>query len=135
MNKRVLSLLAVLTLLLLAACNGTSGSTEDTSITVDVVSIAPDPLIVGPGEVVLNVRRNNAALAGATVVVTGDMTHAGMAPVEASGLTGDDGLARVPIEWTMGGDWVVRLRVTAPDGAVRTGQFNLEIDSLPTATP
>ncbi len=52
----------------------------------------------------------------ATVEITGDMTHAGMAPVFGKVQGGKEGRYSVPFDWNMGGDWVLTIKATLPDG-------------------
>jgi uncharacterized protein (DUF2141 family) len=61
--------------------------------------------------------------------IVGDMTHAGMTPVNGKIEGGKDGRYSVPFEWTMGGDWILTVKATLPDGSVTTKTFNLSIAS------
>ncbi len=132
MGNRILRAIAVFTLLLLLAACRSSAPTQDTRLSFDLLSIIPETLMVGATEITLRVTREGAPLANAAVAITGDMTHAGMEPVSASAQTDADGIVRIPMAWTMSGDWVVRVSVTAPDGGLRTGEFPLIInDAVP----
>lgn len=83
------------------------------------------------GETVLVVTLTEAdgtPITNATLIVRGDMTHAGMAPVLRDGMTENkDGVYEIPFEWTMGGDWVVTVDATLPDGRSVTKDFNMTI--------
>ena len=59
--------------------------------------------------------------------VRGDMNHAGMQPVLAEITTGENGVYDVPFEWTMGGDWIVTVKVTMPDGTTAEQRFDLSV--------
>jgi hypothetical protein len=120
-------LLLCLGILLLGACRSAPSAAEDLRITIDQVDFAPDSPVVGDAIISLRVLREGVPLPGATVALRGDMTHAGMQPVERSGVTAADGVARIPFTWTMGGDWIVSLRITAPDGGLRTGRFEMVV--------
>jgi hypothetical protein len=121
------ALLFCLAALLMAACRPGNSTAEDMRISIDQVDFDPDAPTVGDATISLRVLREGVPLSGATVALRGDMTHAGMQPVERTATTGSDGIARVPFTWTMGGDWVVSLRITAPDGGVRTGRFEMVV--------
>ncbi|GAB4283186.1 MAG: hypothetical protein Kow0080_37210 [Candidatus Promineifilaceae bacterium] len=83
------------------------------------------------GETVLVVTLTEAdgsPITNATLIVRGDMTHAGMTPVLRDGITENtDGVYEIPFEWTMGGDWVVTVDATLPDGRSVTKDFNMTI--------
>ncbi len=55
---------------------------------------------------------------GAQVLAHATMTHAGMAPVRVGAEALGAGAYRVPLRWTMAGEWVVTLHITLPDGSV-----------------
>jgi nitrogen fixation protein FixH len=61
---------------------------------------------------------------GAAVEARGDMTHAGMAPVLVSAEETGPGIYVAQMDWNMGGDWILTVTATAPDG--RTGSARLE---------
>lgn len=60
----------------------------------------------------------------ATLNVKGDMSHAGMQPVLSEVSNGDNGTYTIPFEWTMGGDWIVTVDATLPDGTTVSEQFD-----------
>lgn len=66
---------------------------------------------------------------GATVIVRGDMNHAGMQPVEVTGVTNTEGVVRIPFEWTMGGDWILTITATLPGDEVITGTVDVSVTS------
>ena len=59
----------------------------------------------------------------AAVTVEGNMTHAGMTPVQATAAGGQGGQYTAPFNWTMAGDWVVTVKVTLPDGRQAQADF------------
>lgn len=126
MWKRLL-LTAIMTLLLTVGCQRASQQ-EDTS-GIDL-SIFAESLNVG--ETVLVVAVNDAdgsPITNARLLVRGDMTHAGMVPVLRDNITeNDNGIYTIPFEWSMGGDWIVTVDATLPDGRTTTQDFNLTID-------
>ena len=83
---------------------------------------------VGEGEVV--VRLSDAAGApvdDARLSLRGDMTHAGMIPLLAATEGGEGGLYRLPVEWSMAGEWVLTVEAVLPDDSRATGQFDLSV--------
>ncbi len=110
------SLLALcLPALLLPACRGEGGG-GDPSLSLRM-DISPTPPGVGPARLIIHLDDAGAPVEGARIVVEGNMTHAGMTPVidtaraDAPGRYVVDGF-----RFTMGGDWILTLRATLPDG-------------------
>jgi hypothetical protein len=88
----------------------------------------------GVGKSTLNIRvfdGNDQPIDNAAIAVKGDMTHAGMVPVFGEADQGDKGLYKVPFEWTMGGDWVLTVQATLPDGTIAEETFPLTISGDP----
>lgn len=85
------------------------------------VELAGDPA-VATVPVVVYVLDGGNGVSGATVEVTGDMTHAGMMPVQATAAEAGEGMYRADdFAFTMAGDWVLTADVTTPDGrTIRT---------------
>ena len=63
----------------------------------------------------------------ATLQIRGDMTHAGMLPIEATAAADEDGVYRTPIRWTMAGDWIITVEATLSDGRRATRSFNVKV--------
>lgn len=98
--------LFVTLVLLLAACKPTKAEPLDAD-----VSITPWPPQVRPTLIAVRIP---ASLDVVSVKVVGDMTHAGMIPVEAEASRDEDGVWRVrDFDLNMRGDWI--LTVTAKD--------------------
>lgn len=79
--------------------------------------ITPQPLKAGVSTITL--RLTDAAgrpVNGAGVKLEGTMTHPGMRPVFSEAVETEPGRYRSSIEFTMGGDWVIIVHVTLPDG-------------------
>ncbi|MBK8023429.1 MAG: FixH family protein [Chloroflexi bacterium] len=112
----------------LAACRGGDEAPIAEDVTFEVVAFEPDTFVVGDVTVIIKVLRAGTPLANARVDAQGDMSHAGMVPVQASGTTGADGQVRLPLEWTMAGDWTITVTITTPEGQKRAGQFELVIN-------
>jgi hypothetical protein len=63
----------------------------------------------------------------AQLAIEANMSHAGMTPVMADGAAGKGGVYRVPLTWTMAGDWYVDVKFTLPDGQTITRRFPLQV--------
>jgi hypothetical protein len=105
-----------LTLLALGGCRENLDR-GDPGLILDV-AISPTPPAVGPARLIITLEDTaGAPVAGATIVVEGNMSHAGMIPVmdtarvEAAGRYGISAF-----EFTMAGDWILTLRAQLPDG-------------------
>ena len=94
-----------------AAANGAGGEHTVSAAFVEKPALGASPLRV-------TVLKDGAPVEGARVEVTGDMTHAGMAPVvaEAEGEGGGSYLTQ-GFAFNMAGDWIITVDVTYPDGA------------------
>jgi hypothetical protein len=100
---------------LLAGCRGDAG--DDLPVEARV-SVAPTPPLVGPALVVVELTdAEGEPVDGARVQVEGTMTHAGMVPVFADAEPTGGGRYRIQeFDFTMGGDWILRVHITLPDG-------------------
>ena len=121
--KRGLSLLAILFLLL--GCNAPSEGSAQAREAQDGSGSSPTAVrtelegepALGEAKVLVYVLKDNEGVSGATVEVTGDMTHAGMAPVTATAKEVGAGLYETEgFEFTMAGDWLLTSEVVYPDG-------------------
>jgi hypothetical protein len=80
-------------------------------------SITPQPVRIGTE--IVSFQLTNAKhepVAGARIQVEGDMDHPGMAPVFADAVEYAPGSYRAPLQFTMGGDWVVLFHITLSTG-------------------
>ena len=127
-NKIAKSISIGFFLLLLTACGGrNSQQANDADIRL---IMAIESTTVGPTSLIVTVTdAAGVPINDAAISVKGDMSHAGMVPVLADVTGGDDGVYEMPFEWTLGGDWVVTVEATLPDGRSTTQQFNFAIDS------
>jgi len=115
-QKRVLICLLALCAfsLLLTACGEKEESLPDISVEL---TVSPDPATVGPATVVVTLHdADEQAMGGAEMELEGTMTHAGMTPVFADAVETATGQYKAELEFTMGGDWVIIVRATLPDG-------------------
>jgi len=129
MKKYLIALIWVSVLALNGCSRVSQEAQRNDSINVEVVSPVFSP-IVGTDELVLRVTdaQSGAPVSDAYLSVKGDMTHTGMVPVLSSAKTGIDGEYAIPFEWTMGGDWILTVTVSMPDGSLVERNFNLVVD-------
>jgi hypothetical protein len=122
--------LALAALLVLVACDPPEDRADaDDPRRSITVALAPTPPAVGPAVVEVQPLLDDAPIEGASVQVVGDMTHAGMAPVQAEALRDEDGTYRTEdFAFTMAGDWVLSVDVTYPDGTVRSTAVNVSVE-------
>lgn len=81
---------------------------------------------MGQGEVLLRLSdAAGAPINDARLSLRGDMTHAGMIPLLAEAGTGQDGLYRVPVEWSMAGEWVLTVEAVLPDHSSVVQEYDL----------
>lgn len=114
-------------LLLLAACGPREAADDAPAASAGAsgelrtrVEVEGDDPTVGPATVAVYVLDDGEGVTGASVEVTGDMTHAGMAPVTAEAPQAEPGLYRTQdFEFTMAGDWILTAEITLPDGTTR----------------
>ena len=101
-------------------------SAEDVEI---ALAVEDENLSVGEATLVVTVTdEDDNPVTDATVEVRGDMDHAGMVPVIPEPVTeNEDGVYRIPFEWTMGGDWIVIVEVTLTDDTVAAQEFEYVI--------
>jgi hypothetical protein len=99
--------------------SGACGRTAPPAPALDVTwSLAPTPSVVGPSTLTVTVRDPaGAPVAGATVRLEADMSHAGMAPMFADATERGPGVYEMPFSFTMRGDWVLLVSVALPDGS------------------
>lgn len=109
----LLMLLLVVTLAL-AACQKAENDLPDVSVDL---AVSPDPPQVGPATVTVTLRNaDGEPIGGAEMKLEGTMTHAGMVPVFADATETEPGQYEATLEFTMGGDWIIIVRATLPDG-------------------
>ncbi len=127
-TKRVVWVWVIYLAILVAPACGGRISQQPENAAVDV-ALESESLAVG--ETVLHITLKDASnepINNATLNVKGDMSHAGMTPVLAEGISGgENGVYTTPFEWTMGGEWIVTVNVELSDGGTASKQFNLTV--------
>jgi hypothetical protein len=125
---RNLILVVVLLSLALVGCSRISQQgTRATGLDI-ALAVHPDPPGVGPCHLTINLTdAEGAPIDKAHLQIKGDMTHAGMKPVLAEVGDGEGGKYETPFEWTMGGDWIVTVTATLPDGRTAQQQFTYTV--------
>lgn len=117
--------LALIAVMVLAACRESSEAESTVDLNIDL-AVEPSPPAVGDATLIITVTDESGdAVDNAAVAVRGDMNHAGMVPVLRDVDESVSGVYTVPFEWTMGGDWIVTVTVTLPDGEVATRDFDI----------
>jgi hypothetical protein len=135
MSHRTGAALLLCALLISAALTGcreqpaAAPAPENAAINI-TLSVEPEPPVTGDATlIVVLIDAQGAPIAGAQVSVRGDMTHAGMTPVLREAACDEAGRCEIPFEWTMGGDWIVDITATAPDGMTAQQQFEYTVGS------
>jgi len=122
---------AVLVLLLVGLVASGCGRIEAAHPRVDpdlVVAVTTEPRqpSVGAGKVLVTLAdRRGQAIKGAHVRIECDMAMPGMVPVVANAAEDavQSGHYAASVTWSMGGDWVVDVKVDLPDGRTTEQQF------------
>lgn len=126
-----LFVLLLVTGLTVIGCSRVSQEAAQQPLQIELIEPLFPP---GIGTYTMNIRlfdENNNPVNDAQIAIKADMTHAGMIPILANATDGDKGLYKVPIEWTMGGDWVIIIQATLPDGTIAEETFPITISGDP----
>jgi hypothetical protein len=91
-------------------------SASQSTIVVSDTLLTPQPPQAGPITVNFKLSDESKSLTGAHISLEGDMTHAGMAPVFGEAKEVSPGQYQGQLTFNMGGDWVVLLHITIPNG-------------------
>lgn len=87
-----------------------------------------DPVTGGDSPVTITLTTESGSpITDALVEVVGDMAHAGMMPISATGEHTGGGQYHVPLRWTMAGDWQVTVTVTLADGSIVEESFDQQV--------
>ncbi len=110
--RRVPLLVALVAVL--AGCNRPAAPAPAIDLTHE---ITPEPVQAGPASLILNLKdAAGRPVSGAHIEFEGDMSHPGMAPVFGEARETTPGRYQGPIEFVMGGDWVILVHIALPHG-------------------
>ena len=125
--------LVIFLIALLASCRppepsgntGSAGNADGVRVSLEL----PQKPKVGPAPVrVYLLGADNQAISGATVSVTGTMTHAGMEPVITEAAPTEEGLYQTrDFNFNMAGDWILQAEVTLPDGSEAQDELSVTV--------
>jgi hypothetical protein len=122
-------LFLILILMLFGCARQGTAVDEAKEIQVDL-TIQPSPPAMGEATLDLQLEdEQGIPVEGAVLEVKGDMTHAGMVPVLGTFDEVEGGLYHADFEWTMGGDWILTITGTLPDGRNLLRTFDIIVSS------
>jgi len=122
---RGLHILPLFFLALVLLTLGCSRRASPTSLVVTDEKISPEPAHVGPINISFRLTDSGKPVTGAQIALEGDMSHAGMAPVFAAAREASPGQYQGQLEFEMGGDWVVLMHITLPNGRTIEKQMDV----------
>ena len=110
--------------ILLAGCQGRPATQSGLVIEHE---IDPRPARTGATTVTLKLAdADGRPFSGASLRLEGHMSHPGMTPVFGEAREVEPGRYRAPLEFTMGGDWVILICLKLPDGREEERQFDVK---------
>lgn len=124
--RRLTPALVVLLIVPLALAGCSRGdSTDGTAL---AWKIDPSPPRRGPAVITFEPFHDDSTpIVGATLEIEGNMNHAGMRPVIGALTETTPGTyVSDSFEFTMGGDWIITVRGTLPDGTTYQATFDVE---------
>jgi hypothetical protein len=81
------------------------------------MSSDPFPLAVGPATLrIALVNSDGSRIENASILVSSQMHHGGMLPINTRANPSADGIYKVPIMWPMMGTWEINVSAQLPDG-------------------
>lgn len=121
--------LLLVLVLLLAACRQSAQPTPTPATAVEIdLAVEPTPITVGESTLVVTLSAaDGTPIDGAQLSVRGDMNHAGMVPVLGETSASENGVYRVPFEFTMSGDWIITVTAALPAGGESAQTFDLTV--------
>jgi hypothetical protein len=107
-----------------------SGCREAKEPPPDIVvehEITPQPVKAGPATITLTLSdAGGTPFKGAQVRLEGNMSHPGMRPIFSEAREAEPGRYEAPIKITMGGDWIILIHITLPDGRKLQREFEIK---------
>ncbi|MCM3901489.1 MAG: FixH family protein [Pyrinomonadaceae bacterium] len=122
------SILAVAAPLFLAfvvtACN--KPTEESSGVTIEH-EITPHPVRVGPATLTLRLAdARRQPVTGASIMLEGNMSHAGMSPVFAQAKETEPGRYQAIVDLSMAGDWNILTHITLAGGQKLERQLDVK---------
>ncbi|MGE3269904.1 MAG: FixH family protein [Chloroflexota bacterium] len=135
-------LIAALCLLVVALTACRSGGTSSSDVRF-AVNVTPSPPVANmPAQVQVDLTNaSGAPITDATVKIRGDMSHAGMQPVEAAATHEQGGrYVAKAFPFTMAGDWILTVEAALPNGTKAEHKLDLKgvtggMGDMPMASP
>lgn len=109
----------------------TGAGETDTALALEVQLAEARPIVGTPARLRIRLTSLGTPVTGAAVQVEGNMTHAGMEPLFMAAAEVAPGEYEAALDWTMGGEWFLRVRATLPDG----GGVVEQVERIEVATP
>ncbi|MEZ4522653.1 MAG: FixH family protein [Thermomicrobiales bacterium] len=121
----------VLLMLVVAVTGACSRGGDDDANSGDVqveIDVSPDPPEMGPAVITVRLTDpDGEPIDDADLEIEGNMSHAGMEPVIVDAPEDQDGrYVSDGFQFTMGGDWIITVSGTLPDGEEFERTFDLE---------
>ena len=130
MIRKLAVRIAILAIVVSLAVGCSRGGTDTDNSVDDIsmkLSVTPDPPKIGPAVIEITLRdAEGDPIEDANLEIEGNMSHAGMEPVNAEiSSSGDGNYVSKGFEFTMGGDWVITVSGTLSDGRELRRTFDL----------
>lgn len=124
-------LLGALFSLVMTGCGQPAVAPSATQKIEIAARVEPEPLAIGPATLIVTLRdASGSPVDGASLRVHADMDHEGMSPLDRETTDSSSGEYRVPIEWTMGGGWIVSVTARLPDGSEVSQNFEFFVEAV-----
>jgi hypothetical protein len=124
-------LMFLLLLISLVGCRESTRPTPTPTGQEPIITLIsdPHPPQSGDGMLVISVTQPDGTLPEIQkVAVRGDMTHAGMRPEFGETVEGENGVYRIPFNWSMGGDWIITVTLTLADDSEIQRTFEITVN-------
>lgn len=117
--------------LMMAGCGQPAAAPTATQQIEIAARVEPEPLAIGPATLIVTLRdASGSPVDGASLRVHADMDHEGMSPIDRETTGSSGGEYRLPVEWTMGGGWVVSVTARLSDGSEVSQSFDFFVEAV-----
>ena len=122
-----ITMILVVAMLVLAGCRESQAGIPGDGESINIeATFTPEVPAVGDATMLVTLTDTDGeAITNASVTIHADMNHAGMVPVIETVEDNEDGVYTIPFEWTMGGDWIVTVTATFPNGDTYSQDFEV----------